>query len=266
MSKKREDNEIKRQQEQKSLPGRRNLLITPLSGLLAAKLDQALKDDKACHKVAVYVKSLLEGEGTGHDWWHTHRVNQMAKFIALKENAEMHIVALAALLHDVGDWKFTGGDETIGPNMARECLFKVGASKKDIEHVCKIIRTISFKGAGVENKMQSLEGKIVQDADRLDAIGAIGIARTFAYGGSRGREIYNPAIKPETHDTFEAYRDSKGPTINHFHEKLLLLTGMMNTETAKKIATSRHQFMKDYLEQFHCEWEGHDYEEEGNEG
>jgi len=236
--------------------------LIPVSKLLSVKFDEALKRVEICQKVKMYVRGEQEGEGTGHDWWHSLRVSRLAKHIAKQEEADIHIVELSALLHDIADWKFTGGDETVGPAMAKECLFKAGAGKEVIDQICDIIRTISFKGAGVKNEMKIIEGKIVQDADRLDAIGAIGIARTFAYGGSRGREIYNPEIKPERHDTFEAYKNSNGPTLNHFDEKLLLLKDMLNTETAMKIAESRHRYMEQFREQFFSEWNGKDYDEE----
>jgi len=226
---------------------------------------------------AEYVKTLLSGEGSGHDWWHVYRVWKNAIHIGKQENADMFVVELAALLHDIADWKFHDGNEEIGPQKAREWLEKMASqdmdseedcakkniteeivSEKVISHVCSIIKNISFKGAGVTNKIDTLEGMVVQDADRLDAIGAIGISRTFAYGGSTGREIYNPEIPPQKHNTFEKYKSSKGPTINHFYEKLLLLKDLMNTPTAKRIAQKRHKVMETFLEQFYKEWEGKD--------
>jgi uncharacterized protein len=207
-------------------------------------------------KTADHVRSLLSGEGSGHDWWHIYRVWQNARRIAGGENADSFVVELAALLHDIADWKFNGGDDEAGPREARKWLESLGTEERVIRHVCDIIRDVSFKGAGVKTPMKTKEGMIVQDADRLDAIGAIGIARTFAYGGSKGREMYNPAVKPERHESFEAYKKNSGPTINHFYEKLLLLKDLMNTQTAKKLAGERHEFMEEFLEQFYKEWRG----------
>ncbi len=207
-------------------------------------------------RTANYIKKELQGEGTGHDWWHVERVWKSAKTIARSENANLLVVELGALLHDIADHKFHNGDDTIGPKMARQWLEQNGQPRDIIEAVEHIVEHVSFKGAGVENPMQSLEGKIVQDADRLDAMGAIGIARTFAYGGSKNREIYNPNIKPELHQTFDAYKKSTAPTINHFYEKLLLLKDGMYTQTGKKMAEERHRFMEEYLQRFYGEWEG----------
>lgn len=208
-------------------------------------------------KTEGFVKEKLSGEGSGHDWWHVYRVWELAKHIAKEEQgADLFIVELTALLHDIADWKFHGGDDLAGPRVAREWLEKSGVKEKDIQHVCKIVEHISFKGAGVESKIQTLEGKIVQDADRLDAIGAVGIARAFAYGGYKRQEIYNPEIKILLHQTAESYKNSKTTTINHFYEKLLLLKDKMNTDTGKEIASERHKFMEEYLERFYKEWKG----------
>ncbi|MBM4305291.1 MAG: HD domain-containing protein [Deltaproteobacteria bacterium] len=207
-------------------------------------------------RVAEMVKKDLKNEGSGHDWWHVYRVWKMAKRIAKEESADTFIIELAALLHDIGDWKFHDGDETVGPEMARRILSKQGVSEEIIRHVCEIISTMPFKGAHVKAKMRTLEGKVVQDADRLDAIGAIGIARAFAYGGSKNRPIYNPNQKPVMHRRKEEYLNSKGSSINHFYEKLLLLKDRMNTKTAKEIADQRHTFMEAYLDRFFEEWEG----------
>ncbi len=198
----------------------------------------------------------MSGEGTGHDWWHVFRVAKTAVRIALREQADIFIVQLAALLHDIGDFKFHNGDETVGPRMARQWLEQLGVGEDTVTRVCEIVREVSFKGAGVPDHMPSIEGKIVQDADRLDAIGAIGIARTFAYGGAKGREIHNPECKPQLHDSFEQYKKNNGPTTNHFYEKLLLLKDRMHTSTAKEIAEKRHAFMENFLEQFLREWDG----------
>jgi len=205
-----------------------------------------------------YVKNKLGGESSGHDWWHVHRVLKNAVHIGAHEKADLFVVQLAALLHDISDWKFNKGDDSIGPKLAREWLKNLKVEDHVISHVCEIIKDMSFKGSGVISKMRTKEGCIVQDADRLDAIGAIGISRAFAYGGHKGREIYNPKIKPEKHESFEQYKNNKGPTINHFYEKLLLLKDRMNTETAKKIANKRNKFMAQFLERFFKEWEGNE--------
>lgn len=212
--------------------------------------------EKIIKRVSVKVKKELENEGSGHDWWHAYRVWKLAKRIAREEFADTFVVELAALLHDIGDWKFYDGNETIGPRMARQILSKQGVSLEIIDHVCKIIETMPFKGAGVKVRMKTLEGKVVQDADRLDAMGAIGIARAFAYGGSKNRPIYNPNQKPVLHRSKEEYLESEEPTINHFYEKLLLLKYRLNTKTARKIAKERHNFMEKYLKRFFEEWKG----------
>ena len=205
-----------------------------------------------------HVRSAMSGEGSGHDWWHVYRVWQSALRIGEIEGADVYVVQLAALLHDLGDQKFHGGDETVGPRMAREWLKSLDAAPVVIDHVCEIIRDLSFKGADVQTPMRTLEGRVVQDADRLDAIGAIGIARAFAYGGYKGRELYDPDVPPEMHGSFEAYKGSSAPTINHFYEKLLLLTERMNTDTARRTAEARHHFMETFLAHFYIEWDGRD--------
>ncbi len=204
-----------------------------------------------------FVEVKLKGEGSGHDWWHIYRVYNNALSIAKDEgNADLFVVQLAALLHDIADWKFNNGDHLIGANVAKEWLIKLQVDNKIIEHIEEIIRDISFKGLGEKSLMKSTEGKIVQDADRLDAIGAIGIGRAFAYGGYAKREMHNPTVKPAFHKTFEEYKQSKGTTINHFYEKLLLLKDIMNTSSGKKRAEKRHKFMEIYLKQFDEEWNG----------
>jgi uncharacterized protein len=205
---------------------------------------------------ADHVKAVLAGEGSGHDWWHVERVWRMARRIGQAEGADLLIVELAALLHDIADWKAHGGDSAVGPKKAGDWLVSLDVEPAIVERVCQIIAGISFKGANVEQPALSLEGKVVQDADRLDAIGAIGIARAFAYGGSKGRLIYDPTCKPTDHDTAEAYLSSRGTTINHFYEKLLLLKDRMNTATGRAVAEKRHQFIERYLRQFYEEWEG----------
>ena len=208
------------------------------------------------NKVINYLGSNFKNEDTGHDYWHFIRVWKMAKKIAEAEGGDLLIIELGALLHDIADWKFNNGTNEVGIEKAKILLKDFGVSEEIIENVCHIIDNVSFKGAKVKNYIATIEGKIVQDADRLDAIGAIGIARAFAYGGGMGREIYNPDIKPRMHASFEEYKNSKGTSINHFYEKLLLLKNMLNTKTAKKIAEKRHKFMKDYLVQFFKEWDG----------
>ena len=207
-------------------------------------------------QTADFMKSELTGEGSGHDWWHVYRVWKNAIQIAKHEEVDLFVVELAALLHDIADWKFNDGNEDIGPQLAREWLESLNVDETEIANVCQIIQDISFKGSGVVTNMKTQEGKIVQDADRLDAMGAIGIGRVFAYGGSKGREMYNPDLKPEKHISFEQYKKSQGSSINHFYEKLLLLKELMNTDTAKKIAEKRHTVMLNYLDDFLQEWEG----------
>lgn len=203
-----------------------------------------------------YVKEKLSGEGSGHDWWHIHRVRQNALALCTEEQTDPFVVELAALLHDIGDHKFYGGDISVGPRLAREWLSSRGVDEAIIAHVSEIIADLSFKGSGVPTPMRTQEGMVVQDADRLDAIGAIGIARTFAYGGHKNRLLYDPDIPPTDHHSFEAYQKSSAPTINHFYEKLLLLKDRMNTPTARRLAEGRHAFMEQFLSQFFAEWEG----------
>lgn len=210
-------------------------------------------------KTAEYIKQEFSDDSSGHDWWHIYRVWRNAITICEIEKADSFIVQLAALLHDLDDWKFNdSGDET--PLRAKAWLDSLSVDSSVTDAVCNIITHISFKGAGVENKMDSLEGFIVQDADRLDAIGAIGIARAFAYGGYKNRPLYDPESPPQLHETFEEYKKSNSSTINHFYEKLLLLKDMMNTSTAKRIAEQRHEVMVQYLSQFMDEWEGKNME------
>ena len=203
-----------------------------------------------------HVRRKLEGEGSGHDWWHVYRVWKNAIHIGKVEGANLFVVELAALLHDIADWKFNNGDEEAGPRESAKWLKSLELEEEIIVQISDIIRSLSFKGANVKSPMSTLEGMIVQDADRLDAIGAIGIARTFAYGGYKGREMYNPNIKPMVHNSFEEYKNNVNPTINHFYEKLLLLKDLMNTSTAKSMAEKRHIFMEEYLSKFYNEWEG----------
>lgn len=206
--------------------------------------------------VVLNVKQQLQNAEGGHDWFHIERVWRNAKFIAQKENADLFVVELAALLHDIADSKFNNGDEEIGPRKAKEILMTNNIASNTIEHVIAIIENISFKGGNTPRTFDSIELQIVQDADRLDAIGAIGIARAFNYGGFRNRLIYDPTIQPDLKQTKEAYKNSTAPTINHFYEKLLLLKDRMNTSTGIQLAEKRHQFMESYLEQFYSEWSG----------
>ena len=201
-----------------------------------------------------YVKEELAHAEGGHDWWHIHRVWKTAAEIAEKEPVDPLIVVLGALLHDIADAKFHGGDETIGPARARAFLETQGVGEEVILHVVAIIENISFKGGHNTGKFYSPELAVVQDADRLDAIGAIGIARAFNYGGFKNRALYDTAIPPDLHMTREQYKHSTAPTINHFYEKLLLLKDKMNTTTGKELAAERHAFMETFLEQFYKEW------------
>ncbi len=203
-----------------------------------------------------YVKSeLIRAEG-GHDWWHIERVWKLSKTILTAEEGNQLVVELGALLHDIADSKFHGGDEQIGPQKAKEFLESISVDKKTVDHVVKIIENISFKGGNESQLFTSQELNIVQDADRLDAIGAIGIARAFNYGGFKNRALYNPEIPPKLDMSKEEYKKSTAPTINHFYEKLLLLKNRMNTSTGRKLAESRHQYMEKFLEEFYAEWKG----------
>ena len=204
----------------------------------------------------LFVKNQLTHAEGGHDWFHIERVYKNALLIAEEEECDLTVVKLAALLHDIADSKFHGGDETIGPKTARTFLESQNVSEDIILHVIAIIENISFKGGNFEKKFNSKELEIVQDADRLDAIGAIGIARTFNYGGFKNRPLYNPNIQPNLNMSKEEYKNSESPTLNHFYEKLLLLKDKMNTESGKKIAQKRHDFMVTFLSQFYAEWDG----------
>jgi uncharacterized protein len=207
-------------------------------------------------KTILFVKEKLENAEGGHDWFHIERVYKNAILIAQEEDCDLLVVKLGALLHDIADSKFHNGDETIGPKTALAFLQLESVDAKTTTHVINIIENISFKGGNFEKKFSSKELDIVQDADRLDAIGAIGIARTFNYGGFKNRQIYNPAIAPIFNMSKEQYKKSESPTLNHFYEKLLLLKDKMNTKTGKKLANERHRFMELYLSQFYAEWEG----------
>ena len=208
------------------------------------------------NKTILFVKEKLENAEGGHDWFHIERVYKNALLIADGEVCDIDIVKLGALLHDIADSKFHDGDETVGPKIAREFLESHNVDEATIEHVINIIENISFKGGNSEKAFSSVELDIVQDADRLDAIGAIGIARTFNYGGFKNRPLYDPNIAPKLRMSKEEYKNSQAPTLNHFYEKLLLLKDKMNTETGKQIAHQRHHYMEGFLAQFYAEWEG----------
>lgn len=212
--------------------------------------------DQISKTIDFVIETLQSAEG-GHDWFHVERVYKNALLISKTENVDPFIVSLAALLHDIADSKFHDGDETIGPRIAREFLFKINVDSHTIEEVVNIIENISFsKSLDTNNPYTSKELEVVKDADRLDAIGAIGIARCFNYGGFKNRKLYDPEIKPNPNLAKKEYKNSNAPTINHFYEKLLLLKDKMNTATGKKIAKERHVVMEKYLEQFFAEWEG----------
>jgi uncharacterized protein len=208
------------------------------------------------HKTILFVKEKLNHAEGGHDWFHIQRVYNNALLIANGEVCDLTVLQLGALLHDIADSKFYDGDETVGGKVAREFLESEGVSEVIISHVIQIIDNISFKGGRTEKTFSSIELDIVQDADRLDAIGAIGIARTFNYGGFKNRKMYDPEIEPNLHMSKEEYKNSQAPTINHFYEKLLLLKDKMNTATGKQIALERHRYMEHFLAQFYAEWDG----------
>lgn len=208
------------------------------------------------NETARYVRDALEKDSTGHDWWHAYRVWNTARYIARKEHADMFTVELAALLHDVADWKFHKGDESAGTRKARKWLRSLKVDEKVVVDVCEIVENISFKGALHKNKIKGIEGMVVQDADRLDATGAMGISRCFAFGGRLERPIYDPKLKPKLNMTAEEYKSMNKTSINHFYEKLLLLKDRMNTKTGKRMVVKRHRFMERFLKEFFDEWEG----------
>jgi uncharacterized protein len=215
------------------------------------------EEEKVVSNAVSFVKKRLHNNDfSGHDWWHIYRVWKMAIYLADQEKANSFEVQLASLLHDIDDWKLKKKPGEPDKNMAKNWLHKQGLHEKIIRNVQNIIQELSFKGAGVPTLMSSLEGKVVQDADRLDAIGAIGIARAFTFGGNHKREMHNPEINPVMHQSFEAYKKDQSTTINHFYEKLLLLKDRMNTATAKKLASKRHIILEKFLQQFMAEWEG----------
>lgn len=210
-------------------------------------------------KTRKHVESMFRGETNAHDWWHIYRVWRLSLHLAEQEpGADLQVVQLAALLHDIADWKFHEGDLEAGPRAAQELLEGFGADDEVVKKVAYIVRNVSFRGGTNQHKMQTLEGKIVQDADRLDAIGAIGIARTFAFGGSNDRIMHDPGHDPKQFKSFEEYRNTvkNGTTINHFYEKLLLIKDRLNTDSARLMAERRHKFMQEFLNEFYAEWEG----------
>lgn len=220
-----------------------------------------MTNNELIEETVAFVKKTLQGAEGGHDWFHTYRVYSNAKHIAANESVDELVVGLGALLHDIADAKFHDGDETVGPRVASEFLKSLNVEEGTSTHVIKIIENISFKSSLMDEKscsekFNSKELQVVQDADRLDAIGAIGIARAFNYGGFKHRALHNPDIAPNLNMTKTEYKRSTAPTINHFYEKLLLLKDKMNTPTGKKLAKERHRYMLKFLEQFHREWEG----------
>ena len=217
-----------------------------------------MNQEKIISNTIVFVKEELKNAEGGHDWFHVERVYRNTLLISKEEKVNTFVVSLAALLHDIADPKFFNGDETLGPKKAQNFLKKQRVDNEIVKHVINIIRYISFKNSfdKKRNKFTSKELEVVQDADRLDAIGAIGIARCFNYGGFKSRALYNPEISPNLDMSKEEYKNSNAPTINHFYEKLLLLKDKMNTNSGKKIALSRHDFMIEYLNQFYSEWNG----------
>jgi len=216
-----------------------------------------LKNNQIIEATKTFVKTTLKDAEGGHDWFHTERVYNNALLISKGETVDELVIALGALLHDIADSKFNDGDDTVGPKIAGEFLLKQNVSTKVINHVIKIIENVSFS-SNIDNasEFKSKELEVIQDADRLDALGAIGIARTFNYGGFKNRALYNPDIKPNLNLTKDEYKKSTAPTINHFYEKLLLLKDKMNTKTGRKIAEERHNYMVDFLKQFYAEWHG----------
>ncbi|MDO1513081.1 HD domain-containing protein [Maribacter confluentis] len=218
-----------------------------------------MTETEIVEETITFVKETLQNAEGGHDWFHIQRVFKNTMLIAKDENVNILVVSLGALLHDIADAKFNKGDESLGPKMAENFLLSLKVPKRTINHVIKIIKYSSFKSGIVDGKLKkklftSKELQVVQDADRLDAIGAIGIARAFNYGGFKNRTMYDPEISPNLGMTKEEYKKSTAPTINHFYEKLLLLKDKMNTDTGKRLAEERHQYMIDFLEQFYREW------------
>jgi uncharacterized protein len=216
-----------------------------------------VSDQDLVYKTAEFVKIKFSSESTGHDWWHMYRVWLLAKHIAkVEKNVDLRVVELAALLHDIADFKFYGGDFEAGPKAAREWLASIKTDEQIISHVEDIVRNVSYKGALIKPNLKTKEGQIVHDADKLDAIGAIGIARVFAYSGATGIPIFVPGVEPAKPEKKPKNLITTTSSINHFHEKLLLLKDRMYTKTGKKMAADRHKYMEQFLKEFHNEWEG----------
>lgn len=207
-------------------------------------------------KTEEMVKNRLSFDSSGHDWWHIYRVRKLALRIADFEQANPFIVEMAALLHDICDWKFNDGNEKAGLEVVRLFMNDINIPSQEQQVILEIIGSVSYKGAGIKDKMPSLEGRVVQDADRLDALGAIGIARTFAYGGNKNQAMHEPSLEPTLHQSFEDYKIKRSSSINHFYEKLFLLKDRLHTDSAKKIAQERHDFMVNFVDTFLQEWEG----------
>jgi len=213
-----------------------------------------MNNNEVIDKTIEFVKEKLYGEGSGHDYFHIERVYKTSLYIAEKEGGDKFIISLVALLHDIDDWKFSKDNNTNTSNI-EEFLHSINVENEIINEVCNIIKTLSFKGGVVDSTQKTIEGKIVQDADRLDAIGAIGVARTFAYGGNKNRLMYDPSIPSKTFSSLSQVKDEDNHTINHFYEKLLKLKDLMNTDTGKKLALKRHEFMENFLSEFYKEWD-----------
>ena len=222
----------------------------------AAPPENNMEKKELIEHVTAYVRDKLSSEGTGHDWWHVERVRRLALQLGKEEGADLSIVELAALTHDLGDPKLYGGDYSAVPRACREVLLAHGASQDLADKVAAVVNEVSFKGPKANTKASNLEAAVVQDADRLDAIGAIGIGRSFAFGGKRSRPMHDPAQKPNLNLTTEEYSQRLGTTINHFYEKILLVKDLLNTKTAKRLAQHRHKFVETFLNEFLNEWEG----------
>lgn len=207
-------------------------------------------------KTELMVRAKLEADSSGHDWWHINRVRNLAKRLAIEEGVNIFIVEMSALLHDICDWKFNNGDEQAGVEIVRKFLIEIQLPNNLQNEILHIISNVSYKGANSPDKMPSLEGKVVQDADRLDALGAIGIARTFAYGGTKDQPMHLPGVAPVMHANFQEYKNKRSSSINHFYEKLFLLKDRLHTKSAMQIAEERHQFMVDFVDKFLLEWDG----------
>ncbi len=220
-------------------------------------MDSQSIEETILEETRTYVQHSLEHAEPGHDWPHIERVWKNALRIARVEGADLLVVQIAALLHDIADYKFNDGDDQKGPQVAHDWLTSLGMEESAVDHICRIIEEVTFRGAGTQTSPpSSLESMVVQDADRLDAIGAIGIARAFAYGGYKSLPLHDPLTAPRSHASFEEYKSGSSSTVNHFYEKLLLLRDRMNTETARRIADGRHAYMQEYLQRFLREWDG----------